>query len=34
MTVILASLILKEKVSRSQWLGVGVCLIAIALITL
>lgn len=33
-TVILASLILKEKVSLSRWLGVGVCLAAIVLITL
>jgi drug/metabolite transporter (DMT)-like permease len=32
-TVLLASLILKEKVSPSQWLGVGVCLAAIVLIT-
>lgn len=32
-TVLLANLVLKEKVSLSQWLGVGVCLAAIALIT-
>ncbi|HEY3344388.1 MAG TPA: DMT family transporter [Anaerolineaceae bacterium] len=32
-TVILASLILKEKVTRGQWLGVLACLGAIALIT-
>lgn len=33
-TVFLASLILKEKVSRSQWLGVLICLAAIGLITI
>ena len=33
-TVILAGFILKEKVSLRQWLGVGLCLRAIALITL
>ena len=33
-TVILAGFILKEKVSLAQWLGVGLCLLAIALITL
>ncbi|GAB4579411.1 MAG: DMT family transporter [Anaerolineales bacterium] len=32
-TVILAALILKEKVSRGQWVGVVVCLLAIALIS-
>ena len=32
-TVLLANLVLKEKVLPSQWLGVGVCLAAIALIT-
>lgn len=32
-TVLLASIILKEKVSRAQWLGVAICLAAIALIT-
>ncbi len=32
-TVILASLLLKEKVSRYQWVGVAICLGAIALIT-
>ncbi len=33
-TVLLASLILKEKVSRSQGVGVLICLVAIVLITL
>ena len=33
-TVILAGIVLKEKVSARQWLGVGLCLAAIALITL
>ena len=32
-TVLLANLVLREKVSRSQWVGVGVCLAAITLIT-
>ena len=32
-TVMLSSLLLKEKVSPSQWAGVVICLIAIALIT-
>jgi drug/metabolite transporter (DMT)-like permease len=33
-TVLLARFISREKVARSQWLGVAVCLAAIALITL
>ncbi len=33
MTVILASIILKEKIARPQWLGIVSCLIALALIT-
>ncbi len=33
-TVILAGLLLREKITRTQWLGVIVCLAAIALITL
>ena len=32
-TVLLSGVFLKEKMSWSQWLGVGVCLLAIALIT-
>lgn len=32
-TVLLANIVLREKVSHSQWLGVGVCLAAIVLIT-
>ena len=32
-TVILASLLLKEKISRGQLVGVGLCLVAIGLIT-
>jgi drug/metabolite transporter (DMT)-like permease len=34
MTVILASIILKEKVSIAQWAGITLCLVALALITL
>ena len=33
-TVFLSAIILKEKVSRSQWLGVIICLAAIVLITI
>lgn len=33
-TVLLAWIILKERISRSQWVGVVVCLAAIALITI
>lgn len=33
-TVFLSSLIFKEKVSRSQWLGILICLVAIGLITI
>jgi drug/metabolite transporter (DMT)-like permease len=33
-TVILATIILKEKVARTQWAGATLCLLAIALITL
>jgi drug/metabolite transporter (DMT)-like permease len=33
-TVLLSCIILKEKVTRTQWLGVAVCLAAIVLITL
>jgi drug/metabolite transporter (DMT)-like permease len=33
-TVVLAWLILKEKISPRQWLGVLLCLLAIALITI
>jgi len=32
-TVLLAGIILKEKISRLQGVGVAVCLVAIALIT-
>jgi drug/metabolite transporter (DMT)-like permease len=32
-TVILASIILKEKVSRLQWIGIVFCLVSLALIT-
>lgn len=34
MTVILSRIFLKEHISRSQWLGVGICFAAIVLITL
>lgn len=34
MTVILASIILKEKVSSTQWVGIVFCLVALALMTL
>lgn len=33
MTVILASIILKEKVSRTQWAGMVLCLVALTLMT-
>jgi uncharacterized membrane protein len=33
-TVILAALLLKERISRGQWLGAGICLLAIILITI
>ena len=33
-TVLLAHAVLKEKVSRFQWIGMGVCLLAVALITI
>jgi drug/metabolite transporter (DMT)-like permease len=32
-TVLLSTMFLKEKLSRAQWLGVGVCLAAIGMIT-
>jgi drug/metabolite transporter (DMT)-like permease len=32
-TVLLATIILKEKVTRAQWVGVGACLVAVVLIT-
>jgi drug/metabolite transporter (DMT)-like permease len=32
-TVLLSSLILKEKSSLTQWFGVGACIVAIMLIT-
>jgi drug/metabolite transporter (DMT)-like permease len=31
-TVLLSSLLLKERIARAQWLGLGLCLVAIALI--
>jgi drug/metabolite transporter (DMT)-like permease len=34
MTVILASIILKEKVGRTQWAGILLCLISLALLTI
>jgi len=34
MTVILASVILKEKIVRTQWLGMLLCIVALALMTL
>jgi drug/metabolite transporter (DMT)-like permease len=33
-TVILATIILKERVTRTQWIGVSVCLMAVVLITI
>ena len=33
-TVLLAGLILREKISGVQWLGVAICVAAIALITI
>jgi drug/metabolite transporter (DMT)-like permease len=33
MTVILAGIILKEKVANTQWVGMILCLIALSLIT-
>jgi drug/metabolite transporter (DMT)-like permease len=33
-TVLLAYAVLQEKVSRLQWIGMGVCLLAVALITI
>ena len=33
-TVFLATVLLKEKVSRFQWVGVSLCLVAVMLITL
>jgi drug/metabolite transporter (DMT)-like permease len=33
-TVILATVILKEKVSLAQWSGAALCLLAVALITI
>ena len=32
-TVLLSALVLKEKLCKAQWLGVGVCLLAIGMIT-
>ena len=34
LTVILASIVLKEKVTRGQWIGLVVCLAATVMITL
>ena len=33
-TVILAWIVLKEKITRLQWIGVGLCSMAIALISI
>jgi drug/metabolite transporter (DMT)-like permease len=33
-TVLLAHVIMKEQVSRLQWLGMGICLLAVVLITI
>ncbi len=33
MTVILSKLVLKEKISRNQWIGVGICILAVILIS-